>query len=233
MAALISNIHDKSEKRRNIAVLAPVLPRLAAGALRVLHKTCRFVSVGEENWLRACEIEAPKIAAFWHFSYPTILYFFRDQGYLTITSRSRDGEFAARMVQSLGFFAFRGSPGKGGAAALKNMISAFKQSGGGGFVADGSQGPAQIAQRGLLVLAMYSGSPIIPISFAASRCWRLPSWDKTLVPMPFSRVAVSYGPVIRVERGASAAQLEIYRVELERTLNEITALAEKKAAEFA
>lgn len=175
----------------------------------------------------------PRIAAFWHFSYPTILYVFRDCGYLTITSRSRDGEFAARMVRSLGFFTFRGSPGKGGATALKNMIAAFKQSGGGGFVADGSQGPAQVAQRGLLVLAMYSGAPIMPVSIAANRCWRLPTWDKTVVPMPFSTVAVSYGPLITVPRNASSVELESYRIKLEQTMNEITSMAQKEVASFA
>ena len=233
MVAEISTIHDKPKTRRNIAASAPVLPRLAGAAVRLLHRTCRFESVGEENWLRVNEIEGPKIAAFWHFTYPTILYFYRDKGYLTITSRSRDGEFAAKMAESLGFFAFRGSPGKGGAAALKNMISSFKKSSGGGIVADGSQGPAQIAQKGLLVLAMYSGSPIIPVSFAADRCRRLRTWDKTLVPLPFSRVVVSYGPHIEVERNASSATIETYRVRLEATLNEITAQARKKAGSFA
>ncbi|MDR3567136.1 MAG: lysophospholipid acyltransferase family protein [Syntrophobacteraceae bacterium] len=228
-----STIHDKPKKRRNIAALAPVLPRLAAAGIRLLHRTCRFKIVGEENWFGVNEIEAPKIAAFWHFTYPTILYFFRDRGYLTITSRSRDGEFAAKIVESLGFFAFRGSPGKGGAAALKSMISVFKKSAGGGIVADGSQGPAEIAQKGLLVLAMYSGSPIIPVSFAADRCRRLRSWDKTMIPMPFSRIVVSYGPHIRVERNASSEEIEKYRVQLDRTLNEITARARKEAGAFA
>jgi lysophospholipid acyltransferase (LPLAT)-like uncharacterized protein len=227
------NIHQTPTKRPNIAALAPDLPPLAAAGIRLLHRTCRFEILGKENWLGAELIEKPKIAAFWHFSYPTILYFFRDKGYLTITSRSRDGEFAAKMVESLGFFAFRGSPGKGGAAALRSMISAFKESSGGGFVADGSQGPAQMAQKGLLVLAMYSGSPIIPVSFSADRCLRLRTWDKTMIPMPFSRVIVAFGPLIRVERNASSVAIEEYRVQLDRTLNEITARARKEAGAFA
>lgn len=233
MASGISTIHDKPKNRRNIAALAPVLSRLAAGAIRLLHRTCRFETLGEENLRAANEIEEPKIAAFWHFSYPTILYVFRDQGYLTITSRSRDGELAAQVAKNLGFFAFRGSPKKGGAVALKSMIAAFKKSPGGGFVADGSQGPAQIAQKGLLVLAMYSGSPIMPVSIAADRCRRLPTWDKTVLPMPFSRITVSYGPLIRVQRDASALEIEKYRLQLERTLNEITARARNEAAAFA
>lgn len=232
MVARTSNIHDKSQKRCNIAGCAPFLPRLAAAALRLLHRTCRFEIVGEENYLPSNEIEGPKIAAFWHFSYPTILYFFRDKGYLTIVSRSRDGEIAAKMVKRLGFFPFRGSPGKGGATALKGIISAFRDGPGGGFVADGSQGPAQVAQKGLLLLAMYSGCPIFPVSIAADRYWRFRTWDRTLLPKPFARVAVSWGPMIKVERSASSAAIEEYRVQLERTLNEITLQAEKAAGAF-
>ena len=226
MNTATSNIHENPAKRVNIAESMPFLPPLAATVMRLLHRTCRFEIVGGENYRAAREIN-PRIAAFWHFSYPTVLYFFRDHGYLTVVSRSRDGEFAARLVKSLGYSPFRGSPGKGGVAALKGMISAFRGCPGGGFVADGSQGPAQVAQKGLLLLAMYSGCPIMPVSVAADRCWRFRTWDRTLLPKPFARIALSFGPLIRIERGASADKVEECRVQLEQILNEITMLAEK------
>lgn len=221
-----SNIHKNPPKRLNIAESMPFLPPLAAMVMRLLHRTCRFEFIGEENE-RATRGFNTRIAAFWHFSYPTVLYFFRDHGYLTVVSRSRDGEFAARLVKSLGYFPFRGSPGKGGVAALKGIISAFRGGPGGGFVADGSQGPARVAQKGLLLLAMYSGSPIVPVSVAANRCWRFRTWDRTMLPKPFARVAFAFGPMIQIERGASPDRLEECRVQLERSLNEITLLAEK------
>ena len=224
-----SNIHDKPRKRLNIAETLPFLPHLAAAALRLLHRTCRLEIIGEQNYLEFRDVQVPTAGAFWHFSYPSVLHFFRDHGYLTIVSRSRDGEFAARMVKRLGYFPFRGSPGKGGVAALKGIISAFQDSPGGGFVADGSQGPAQVAQKGLLLLAMYSGSPILPISVAANRCWRFRTWDRTLLPKPFAKVVISFGPLIRIERGASPDRIEQYRVQLEQTLNEITEQAGKAA----
>jgi hypothetical protein len=196
--------------------------------LRLLHRTCRIEIIGKENYLAAEKI-SPRIAAFWHFTYPSILYFYRDKDYLTIISRSRDGEFAARLVRSLGFYPFRGSPKKGGAAALKGIISAFRKSQGGGFVADGSQGPSQVAQKGLLLLSMYSGCPIMPVAVAADSCWRFKTWDRTLLPKPFSRVVLAWGPMIRVERGASQEKIEEYRLQLERTLNEITLEADRAA----
>ncbi|MHC1725701.1 MAG: lysophospholipid acyltransferase family protein [Syntrophobacteraceae bacterium] len=224
------NIQENSKKRRGIVGYMPFLPVLIAPALRLLHRTCRVMIIGEEHFRAAKGREGPAIAAFWHFAFPSILYFFRDKGYLTIISRSRDGELAARLVKNLGYNPFRGSPGKGGAAALKGIISAFRNSPGGGFVADGSQGPAQIAQKGLLILALHSECPIFPVTVAASSCWRFRSWDRTVLPKPFSKIVFAFGPLIHVEKGAPAQKIEEYRVQLETSLNEITAKAWKAVA---
>jgi lysophospholipid acyltransferase (LPLAT)-like uncharacterized protein len=224
-----SNIHEKSKKRRGITDYLPFLPALIAFILRLLYRSCRFTILGEEHLKTGREWGGPSIAAFWHCAFPGVIYFFRDNGYLTIISRSRDGELAARMVKSLGFESFRGSPGKGGSTALKQLITAFRKAPGGGFVADGSQGPARVAQKGLLVLALHSGCPIVPVGIAAHPCWRFHSWDRTVLAKPFSRVVISFGPLIRVERGATAEQIERYRVELETSLNTITEAAENAA----
>jgi len=225
-----STVHEKSKKRRGIAEYLPFLPPLIAFLLRLVHRTCRFTILGEENYEAGREWGGASIAAFWHCSYPAVLYFFRDGGYVTIISRSRDGELAARMVKSLGYMPFRGSPGKGGATALKQIIAAFRNAPGGGFVADGSQGPARVAQKGLLILSLYSGCPIVPVGMAAYPCWRFGSWDRTVLAKPFSRVVLAFGPMIRVERGAGAEQMEEYRAELERSLNALTDEAERVAS---
>ena len=201
-----------------------------AFSLRLIHRSCRFIVAGRGEFAGRPGMEgAGRSPRFWHCAYPAVLYFFRDKGYLTIISRSRDGELAARMVQRLGFKSFRGSPGSGGATALKQLISAFGKSAGGGFVADGSQGPADIAQKGLLMLALHSGSPILPVGMAAHPCWRFRSWDRTVLAKPFSRVVMAFGPMIRVERGATAERMEEYRVELEAGLNAVTEAAEQAA----
>ena len=222
-----ANIHEKSKKRRSIAEYMPFLPALAAAFVRLIHRTCRFTILGEEHYLAALARGGPAIAAFWHFAYPCVMYQFRDKGYLTIVSRSRDGELAARITERLGYSTFRGSPGKGGVAALKGIISAFLKAPGGGFVADGSQGPARVAQKGLLVLALHSGCPIMPVSMAANPCWLFRSWDKTVLAKPFARIALAFGPLMYVERGASPEKMEEYRMRLEDVLNEITQQAER------
>ena len=144
-----------------------------------------------------------------------------------MVSRSRDGEWAAQVVKRLGYQCFRGSPGKGGSAALKQLISAIKSARGGGFIADGSQGPARIAQKGILLLSRYAGAPLVPVSVAANPCWRFRSWDRTLLAKPFSHVALAMGRPLLVEKDASADRIEELRKELEDELNRLTMEAER------
>ena len=217
-----SNIHEKPQKRRNLADKFPFLPALLASLLRLLLGTCRFTFLGLEHFERLRDQEGPIIAAFWHFSFPAVLYHFRDNNLLSIISKSRDGWIAAGMAENLGYRPFRGSPGKGGALAIRQFISAIRSCHGGGFPVDGSQGPAQIAQKGVVHLAQYSGAPMLPVSMAANPCWRLRSWDRTVIPKPFSRVVMTFGPPIRVERRATAEGIEKTRLELERVLNALS-----------
>ena len=60
------------------------------------------------------------------------------------------------------------------------------------MIPDGPQGPLYHFKIGVAVLAQTSGAPILPFGLAASRSWRLKSWDRIIVPRPFSRVAVAW-----------------------------------------
>jgi lysophospholipid acyltransferase (LPLAT)-like uncharacterized protein len=85
-----------------------------------------------------------------------------------------------------------------------------------------------VAQKGILLLARYSGAPLLPVSIAAHPCWRFRSWDRTVLAKPFSRVVVAFGPPIWVGRQVTSDELEYQRQELEDTLNGLTELAEAR-----
>jgi hypothetical protein len=206
----------------------PFLPRMAAGLIRLVYGSCRFTILDGEYEQSILLQDGPRLATCWHFAFPTLIYRYRCRGVVVMVSRSRDGEIAARIVKELGFRAFRGSPGKGGSTALRGLIGSLKSSFGGGFIADGSQGPARVAQKGILLLARYTGAPLVPVSMAAKPCWRLRSWDRTVIPKPFSHIVMAFGPPIRVPADASSAELEILRVELETSLNRLTENAERE-----
>ena len=165
----------------------PVLPPLIAALFRALHRTCKFTILGREHEEAVRSSGRPIIPTTWHFAFPAVIYHFRDENGLLMVSRSRDGEWTSRILKHLGYRCFRGSPGKGGSTALKQLISHIQGSFGGGFIADGSQGPPRIAQKGILLLARYSGLPLLPLSMAADPCWRFRSWDRTVLAKPFRR----------------------------------------------
>ncbi len=227
MSTEAKNIHHKWGKRRIIAECMRFLPALIALCVRALHRSCKISIIGADqiDHLAAGEGIAG-VVAFWHCCFPGVAYFFRDCNFLTVISESRDGDLAAGMVESLGYRAFRGSPGKGGARAIARFIAAFRKSPAGGFVADGSQGPARVAQKGPVAVSLHSGVPIYPVGMAAYPCWRLPSWDQTIIAKPFSEVVVAIGAPIMVERGSTPQMLEDYRVQLEEAINALCELAE-------
>ncbi len=94
-----------------------------------------------------------------------------------------------------------------------------------GFTPDGPKGPPRVAQPGALIAAMRSGCAVLPVGLHASREWRAKSWDRFLVPLPFSRVVLAYGAPFtpRVEGGRVADG------ELERLADAIAA-AEARAS---
>jgi lysophospholipid acyltransferase (LPLAT)-like uncharacterized protein len=203
------------------------LPPLIAGMYRLLHRTCTFTVLGREHDEAAWRVGPPVLYTSWHFAFPAVIYHFRDRNGMLMVSRSRDGEWAAQVVKRLGYQSFRGSPGKGGSAALRQLIAAIKSAQGGGFIADGSQGPRRIAQKGILLLARYTRAPLVPVSMAANPCWRFNSWDRTVVAKPFSHVAIAMGRPLVVDKDVSSDRLEEMREELQDVLNRLTEEAEE------
>ncbi len=224
---------DKPEKipsarhKRLTADRLAFAPALAAALIRLHHATCHFTIMGKEYEEEAFRIGKAPIFTSWHFAFPTVIYHFRDRNGMVMVSRSRDGEWVARILEHLGYRSARGSPGKGGGAALRQLIAHMKEGYSAGLIADGSQGPPLVAQKGILILARHAQSPLLPVSLAASPCWRFRSWDRTLLPKPFSHVVLTYGRPIWVGRDASPDEMERLREDLEKTMNRLTEDAQR------
>jgi lysophospholipid acyltransferase (LPLAT)-like uncharacterized protein len=96
------------------------------------------------------------------------------------------------------------------------------------FTPDGPKGPASVVQPGVILAAAATGLPVQPVALAASRCRRLRSWDRFVVPLPGARVHFVYGAPLKVAR---RAEPEGAAEELARRLNAAEAEAERRAAE--
>ena len=145
-----------------------------------------------------------------------------------MVSGSSDGEWVARSLNTWGQIPIRGSRHKGGLRAIREMARIMReQECIAGIVADGSRGPARIAQKGAVVLARETGAPMVPTGLAARPAYRFNSWDRTILPFPWSKVVMVYGRPISVPPDARGIQIEEFRKNLEDSMNEATRLAEE------
>ncbi len=187
----------------------------------LLFLTCRVKEYGREN-LDNCEKDAPFIAAFWHYSVFCSFNSIKGKNWVAMVSGSKDAEYVSQFLNRLGVKTVRGSRGKGGLRAIKDMVVIMNdEQRNAVIVADGSQGPAREVQAGAILLASKSGSPILPTAWALNRYKAFRSWDRTMLPLPFARMVVSYGEPLHVPARIKAVELEEYRLELENRLNSV------------
>ena len=210
-----------------------LVARIGILVLDLLMPTLRLrVGAGREHLDRVADSDRPVIFAFWH-NRLVICGEWIQRNMISerrpvalLTSLSRDGELAARMSGIRGYRSVRGSSSRGGLGSLRSLHRAIRSGASTATAPDGPRGPSQVAQPGTVMLAKLSGAPIVPLAYAASRCWRLRSWDRLVVPKPFSRVVVTAGEPIEVPGKLSHDELAAATAELERRLNELVEQAE-------
>ncbi|MCI5165295.1 MAG: DUF374 domain-containing protein [Candidatus Electrothrix sp. GM3_4] len=195
-----------------------VVPRLYVALTSVWFGTCPVQIRGQEKWQKVMD-QGAAVVPIWHYSVFYMLYHLRQYPGVAMVSASKDGEYIARVAGFLGFETVRGSANRFGVRALKGMVDHVKQGKNAGIVADGSQGPALKMQPGAIMLAAKSGSPIIPVVWAAKRYKTFNSWDYSVIPMPFSPIILQYGDPIYVESKLTSARVEEYRQQVEIAMN--------------
>jgi lysophospholipid acyltransferase (LPLAT)-like uncharacterized protein len=166
----------------------------------------------------------PVIYTVWHCQLLFPLYYVRRYcphlpSLVVMASPSRDGEFIGEVARGLGFTVCFGSRRKGGVKALKQLADYFRQGYSCGLIADGSRGPARVAQKGPLYLARETQAPLVPLAVASRRKITFHSWDRFELPLPCSRMAVLVGDPLYVGPGDRGQLLEDRRLELETRLN--------------
>jgi lysophospholipid acyltransferase (LPLAT)-like uncharacterized protein len=204
-----------------------VVPPLAALLIRLLGLTLRYEDRAEPGVTPGYAIPGPTVFAFWHRSLLACAHRFRSLDIAILISPSFDGELIARTVELLGFRAIRGSSSRGGAAGLRNMQLAYAEGHRCAFTADGPRGPVFVAKPGAAQLANSVPSPSSAAPPRADgtptgtwvgcfyalpdRAWQLRSWDRFLIPKPFSRVVLTWPahiPAAQVTIAAVQAALD-------------------------
>ena len=209
-----------------------LLPRLVALLSYAIFLTCRMRFVGKHHEDQFLLSGRQIIFAGLHEAMMMLPYHFRDRANgVVMVSRSRDGDIIADTVERFGMRAVRGSSGHGGRDALDDMIEVLNAGGvSAGVIVDGPRGPALEAKMGALIMARETGLPVVPGTWWARPIFHVGSWDRTIVPLPFSRIVFAFGPALFVPPDAGPEEMEETRLALTRRLAEVRAEAQAACA---
>lgn len=193
-----------------------IVPRMVWALLWVVGHTWRFEVIAEDGVRPVIEGQkaGAEVYCFWHQCVLPCTMYFRASGAVILVSRSFDGELITRVLRLFGFDAVRGSSSRGareGLLGLKHVIETGRTA---IFTADGPLGPIYQTKMGPIKLAQATGAPIGAFHLQPERAWVVNSWDRFLVPKPFTRIVVSWAQWTRVPGDLAQEQFETKRLEL-------------------
>ena len=161
------------------------------------------------------------IIAVWHQRIFLVISYaqrFKDFTPVAMISKSRDGELIADVARRLNFRPVRGSSSRGGREALAEMVAQLSTHPLAVHAVDGPQGPRGLVKAGIIRMAQLSGAPIIPVYISVDRAWVLRSWDRFLIPKPFSTVWVRWDEPIPVPAMLDNDAFDAIRMQIEKRM---------------
>jgi lysophospholipid acyltransferase (LPLAT)-like uncharacterized protein len=197
-----------------------VIPRVVWALLWLVGITWRYEVIAEDGVTPVVfgQKAGAEIYCFWHQCVlPCTLYFRRSHAVILI-SRSFDGELVTRVLRLFGFGAVRGSSSRSAREGLLGLKSVIENGRTAIFTADGPRGPIYQTKMGPIKLAQLTGAPIGAFHLQPERAWVMKSWDRFLVPKPFTRICVSWAQWTHIPEDLSAEAFEARRKELNAAL---------------
>jgi lysophospholipid acyltransferase (LPLAT)-like uncharacterized protein len=193
--------------------------------VRLIGPTLRLAVSFEEGGPAGLEAR-PMILSFWHSCIFPAIFVWRDQQIRVMSSDSFDGEWTGRIIRKFGFVKVRGSSSRGAVRALLGMRREIEQGATVAFTIDGPRGPRFVAKPGPVLLARATGAPMVAFHIAAENAWILNTWDRIMIPKPFSRILLRVSRHIAVPADADDPQREGFHRELQAALDQVREFAE-------
>jgi lysophospholipid acyltransferase (LPLAT)-like uncharacterized protein len=189
--------------------------------LQILARTLRY-EMDDRAGVLGKPVEGNYIAALWHNRLLLISFvlkkFFPQRPGAGLISASRDGDMIADATRRFGFDVVRGSSSRMGASALLELSEVLVSGRDVLITPDGPRGPAYKLGPGIIFLAQKTGAPVVPVNMEYSSCWRVKSWDRFIIPKPFSKVRVIIGPSQRISSTSSDEEFERERLRLQNVM---------------
>lgn len=212
-------------------------------AARLIFITCKKEIIRSRE-LEDCEAaNRPIIYALWHgrifpmgFAKPGFRKIY------TVVSRHGDGQLISYVLMLMGSKVIRGStnrksgdhkkgfPAKnrGGAYVIRRSIGVLEEGGSLAITPDGPKGPRFVFKPNSVKIASEASAPIVPVSFSCSNAKVFKSWDRFILPKPFSKIKIRYGNPKFIPQNVSIEEAERYSKELQDELNNITQELDKE-----
>ena len=168
------------------------LSLLGSWAIRMLGATwrVRMIDAGPVDRLR--HDGQPVALLLWHGQLLPLLYVMRFQSIAALVSTHKDGELIAQVARRLGCKLIRGSSSRGADRALLGLVRTLRDGFTVAVTRDGPRGPYRTFAPGALVAAHRAEAPVVAFGVHASHAWYLSSWDKFMIPKPFSRLTIVF-----------------------------------------
>jgi hypothetical protein len=172
---------------------------------RLFHSTYRY-RYSNGQTLKNLKLKNQNfVFAIWHQQLFAGILAQTGHQHIVIVSKSKDAAPVAFTCKMLGHLVVRGSSRKGnvdknGKEAKEEMIEKLKLGHPGAVTVDGPKGPALKVKPGIIDMAKNSNAYLVPYVVCSSSFWQFKSWDSFRLPKPFSKILVSYGEPIIVNR---------------------------------
>ena len=224
----------KSFRKRiaNSPALNRAVEGFLAGYVRFAYRTSRWTRTGCEE-MDACVARGePVIFVVWHQRLIMAPYMFaapEGARICALTSAARAGRLAGQILVRLGWETIPMSSHKRHVTLSREVLRRIKEGCSIGIAADGPRGPARVSSTVPSVWKRSSGARVFTVALAQKRVLRLPTWDKQMLPLPFTRGTITCQEwTDPVPRKPSEDEVETLRQSLEIALDQITDQADAK-----
>ena len=202
-------------------IATPVFYRFLYAFIRIYSRTFRLTIENETQWQQLIDEGTPVLLCTWHQQFFSAIRHFKKYAKsrpALMISRSRDGAIIAAVARQTGWRTIRGSSSSGGRSALRAMIHHLKCSKLAAHILDGPTGPMGVVKAGAIRLAHSARATIVPFSVSAQWALHFNSWDRFMLPLPFSRVTLTFGEPVQFGPTDDSGAFERQRMRLEALL---------------
>jgi len=189
--------------------------KLVVSLINLVSKTWRINVIGDIP-------EMPAIIIFWHGLMLPGWKIFSDKSPYAVVSQSKDGEILSALLKKWGFKLIRGSSSKSGKEVLAE-ITLNAQDNYLLMTPDGPRGPINKMKPGALIASLRTGTPLYLCGIKInSKITFDRSWDKFQLPLPFSKIEITYSQPFILSKELSREEISKKIEELEKELNDLS-----------